>query len=127
MKKLLSIILLSLPSLIWGQCTIDLSMNGTFVDEQKGDTVQLEIKGMEVFFKDAKGVSDKQDISKIEVHTTAISDSYIMVTFHHNWENDITIIVSPDDKNTFSIFEKFDIDQYGDPTVLIAQTFKKLP
>ena len=125
MKNLTLIILLNLSNLIKAQCTIDLSMWGIFVDEQSKDTVELAIIGMEVTFKDIKGFKDKGSISKIEIHTTVNSVSYTMITFLHNWEY-VVLIVSPKNKDSFSVFSKFEADQYGDYTIPIMQTFNRI-
>jgi len=116
MKQLVfAIITLFFSFSLNAQCTIDLSMNGTFVDELTKDTVRLKIEGMEVTFKDVKGNGDGGSISKIEVHITPISEMFTMVTFYHNWD-DLTIILDPNNKDEFSVFERFVEDEYGDPT-----------
>lgn len=121
MKKLFLIPLaLILANTINAQCSLDLSMEGKFVNKEKSDTIEVSIKGLEVQYRDSKGIFEKSKIDNISIQ----DESLVQITFQHNWETK-QLVLSLIDKSNAYIETGLLFDEYGDP-VRMFETYVKV-
>ena len=126
MKKLFIMLCLSIFSIganAQQERTLNLDIDGAFVDKESGELLEILIQDRRVMIK----YKDKPATSKVDkVYFDTFEGHHLaFVEFQFNWET-MTVVITNGREDVIFIATSGSLDKYGDP-IIVLQTFTKTP